>query len=387
MSLHIESLVFDEFRGYSHLELSNLSALTVIEGDNAVGKTNIVEGIQLLSSGTSFRKPAWGETVSWGQNRARLSARFSDGKRLVEHVLTISGNERVYEVNGKRKPASAVGQTCPCVLFIPDDLQLVKASSAARRAALDDVGVQLSRSYASLKGDYQQVLRQRNLLVRDGISDPVLLASWNESLAVAGARLAVNRWRLLERLAGHFERIYAELVDGERAWLRYIPSWERFDETGRQVAVDAACDPDMLHEAPEVEEAEERLLDCMQRFSEVESRRKASLFGPHKDELAFYIAGKNARMFASQGQQRTLVLAFKLACVELVGEVVEQNPILLLDDVMSELDAAHRSALSNFVAQAAQTFMTTANLGYFEDGLLARADVVHVPIPGTRHAY
>ena len=119
----------------------------------------------------------------------------------------------------------------------------------------------------------------------------------------------------------------------------------------------------------------------------MELRRKTSLVGPHKDEVAFFINGRNARLFASQGQQRTIVLCWKLAEVEVVRDVLGVEPLLLLDDVMSELDERHRFALTEFIDRSVQTFVTTTNLGYFSDELLERANIVHVPVEGTKHSY
>ena len=384
MSLSIDSLEIEGFRGYRRLVLEGLPALTVLSGPNAVGKTNIVEAIELLTSGESFRKPTWSETVSWGLDHARLSAAFSDERRRVDHRLLIRGNERVYEVNGKRRPVSAVRGTCPCVLFIPDDLQMVKASSGRRREAADSLGAQLSKNYGALKAEYQQTLRQRNLLIRDELDAGPLFESWNESLAASGARLCVSRMRLFARLAAHMERIYGQLVSGERLDVRYLPSWERFDATGRQLGDIAS-----LSDCPEVgevgaDEARALVGSALERLHEVERRRKTTLAGPHKDEFAFFIDGRNARLFASQGQQRTVVLVWKLAEVELVSEMLQQKPVLLLDDVMSELDGRHREALTDFIGRSAQAFITTTNLGYFSKGLLAAANVVELPIPGTR---
>ena len=387
MTLHIDRLVLDEFRGYTHFELDGIARLTILAGENAVGKTNVVEGIQLLTMGESFRRPSWSETISWGSDAARLYARFCDEKHCVEHVLKIAGNERAYEVNGKKKTAAGVRGTFPCVLFIPDDLQMVKAASAKRRDALDLLGAQLSKNYASLKNDYQQTLRQRNLLIRDELAFGPLFESWNESLALNGARLLANRWRLFERLAAHMAQIYAAVVPGERLDAVYLPSWSRFDANGRQLG-----DASTLKEAPEamlgaVDEMQREILDFAHTFGDVELRRKTSLVGPHKDEVAFFINGRNARLFASQGQQRTIVLCWKLAEVEVVRDVLGVEPLLLLDDVMSELDERHRFALTEFIDRSVQTFVTTTNLGYFSDELLERANIVRVPLEGTKHSY
>ena len=158
MTLHIDRLVLDEFRGYTHFELDDIAGLTILAGENAVGKTNVVEGIQLLTMGESFRRPSWSETISWGSDAARLYARFCDEKRCVEHVLKIGGNERVYEVNGKKKTAAGVRGTFPCVLFIPDDLLMVKAASAKRRDALDLLGAFCAQDLAGFAAHAQGLL-------------------------------------------------------------------------------------------------------------------------------------------------------------------------------------------------------------------------------------
>ena len=387
MTLRIEQLCFDNFRGYRHLELCDLTHLTIFAGPNAVGKTNIVEGVQLLTSGESFRKPDWNETVSWGCESASLKAVFADGKRKVDHKLCIHDGKRVYEVNGKRKLASQVSGTCPAVLFIPDHLQMVKASSAQRRNAVDSIGVQLSKNYAQLRSEYNQTLKQRNQLIRDELCFGPLFESWNERLAITGARLCANRYKLFMRLARHMASIYEQIVPGEKLEAVYIPSWARFDEGGRQLSdvmmpeqVSNGCDM-------AVESVEAELNEAVSRLFPMEVRRRTSLFGPHKDEIAFFINGRNARMFASQGQQRTIVLVWKLAEVELVKDIIDQQPVLLLDDVMSELDERHRDALTAFIESSAQTFITTTNLGYFSQQLLDQAKVVEVPIPGTRYEY
>lgn len=392
MGLSITEIRFDEYRGYSHLELAGLGPLVVLVGPNAVGKTNIIEAIQLLTAGESFRKPSWDEVVSWDASSAAISARLEDKveKRLIEHRMTAAGGKRSYEVNGKKRSAAALRGTCPCVLFIPDHLQLVKAASAQRRDAVDSLGVQLSKSYGALRSDYATALRQRNLLLKEGVHAGPLFESWDESLAVHGARLCVKRMRLFSRLAAHMERIYPQLVDGEELRCLYLPSWMRFDGEGHQrgdiPGLDGICQTEHLLELG-VEQVQEVISQWSGLLALQELSRRTSLVGPHKDELVFFINGRNARLFASQGQQRTIVLAWKLAEVELVREFAGTDPVLLLDDVMSELDAARRSALTSFIEGSTQAFITTTNLGYFSSELLEQAHVVELPIEGTRHSY
>lgn len=387
MTLKIKNILLDDLRGYDHLSLDGLGNLVIIVGPNAAGKTNVIEAIQLLTTGMSFRKPSWPEVISWGRDQGYALICLEEDKRRIEQRVVFSGNERSYEVNGKKKTPGSIRGTLPCVLFIPDDLQLIKASSARRRDAVDALAVQLSRNYSSLKGDYQQALKQRNLLIKEGIHEGSLFDSWDESFAVHGARLCLARWRLFDRLFSHMSTIYCDVVPQERLNALYIPSWNRFDEEKRQVGDIAQYvsgeDPSELT----LEELQRKLLEQSHEMADVELRRGVSLVGPHKDEMAFFINDKNARLFASQGQQRTVVLVMKLASVELVNEIMGTEPVLLLDDVMSELDERHRDALTAFIEKNAQTFITTTNLEYFSDDILERATVVRVPIEGTRYDY
>lgn len=387
MSLKIENIDLENFRGYSHLFLDGLSDLTIVVGPNAVGKTNIIEAVQLLTSGSSFRKPSWSETISWGKQEAHASILMKDEKRVVEHAIHIRENERNYEVNGKKKGAASIRGTLPCVLFTPDDLQLVKASSSRRRENIDNLASQLSKNYQSLKSNYQQALKQRNLLIREEIHAGALFDSWDESLAVHGSRLCVNRWRLFNRLSKHMKEIYMKIVDGESLDAAYIPSWKRFDEQNRQIGDCARYEDIAVPSDSSLEEVEQAISDYSKKLASAELKRKTTLIGPHKDEIAFFINGKNARMFASQGQQRTIVLALKLASVEIVHEMIGIAPILLLDDVMSELDARHREALAGFILKNTQSVVTTTNIDYFSQEMLKHAKVIEVPIEGTRYIY
>lgn len=390
MALSIANIEFEEFRGYTRLSLRGLGKLVVFVGQNAVGKTNIIEGIQLLTAGESFRRPTSDRLISWDAARAQICADLTDegAQRCIQHKMTVSAGKKVYEVNGKRRNVSAIKGVCPSVVFIPDHLQMVKSSSVTRRDAVDEIGSQLSKGYAALKTDYARALKQRNLLLREEVHSGPLFESWDESLCVNGARLCINRKRLFARIAARMGEIYDRLAPGELLQCRYLFSWERFDTDGRQCSdLERFADADGDGGEETLEWAQERLAELSRRLTVQELGRKTSLVGPHKDEISFFINGRNARQYASQGQQRTVVLAFKLAEVEVVREMTGSAPVLLLDDVMSELDGTRRDALTDFIKQGAQTFITTTNLGYFSEELLEDAQVVKLPIEGTRHVY
>lgn len=387
MSLRIKSIRLDDFRGYKHIDLDELSDFVIIVGPNAVGKTNIIEAVQLLTAGISFRRPSWSEVISWGSTHATAHIHLMDDKRNVEHQVSFKDNERQYEINGKRKSPSSLRGTLPCVLFTPDDLQLIKASSATRRDAIDQLALQLSKNFTPIKREYQQAYRQRNLLIKEGTHDGELFDSWDESFAVHGARLTLSRQRLFNRLFSYMQETYRQIAPHEELKALYIPSWKRFDDDHRQTSDVVEHDEGLMMREESIEDIKQLLLSFSDRMRIQEMQRGTSLIGPHKDEIAFFINDKNARLFASQGQQRTIILAMKLASIQLIDEIMGMKPVLLLDDVMSELDESHREALTKFIDQETQTFITTTNLDYFTFETLKKATIIKVPIDGTRYDY
>lgn len=360
MSFIVTRVQVEDFRNYSRFILEPSPGLTVIVGPNARGKTNLLEGIQLLTEGVSFRRPAWGEVIRWGQERAVLSLEANDGERRREITLRIDQpGRRSYTLNGKRKRSpSDISREMPCVTFTPDDLRIVKDSAETRREALDAVGVQLSATYARLKKEYERVVRQRNRLLKQETIDEDGLAVWDERLVALGARLTTHRAGLAAMISQHTTEAYAVISQESELQVRYIPSWKR-DGLAGEVEDGAAA----IERHLEVKAQEERA-------------RRTTLVGPHRDDISFLMDGKAAREYSSQGQQRSISLAFKMAEVRVVTDVSGARPILLLDDVMSELDASRRVALAGMVGSSAQTIMTTTNLEYFTPELLESATVV-----------
>ncbi len=407
-------LAVRDYRNFASYALELDEGVTILVGRNAAGKTNLVEALQLLTSGASFRRPAPTELVAEGETSCMLSLRLEGEGRVIDLGCAVREGKRSFSRNGKKCRAAGVRGVVPSVLFCPDDLDMVKRSARVRRAALDGFGVQLNEQYAQLLGSYERLVEQRNALLKERWCTHEMLGAWNDSLAQAGASLLVHRMALLARVRERFVEAYARIAPGERADIAYEPTvcpvsvtavgdgeaprtGELVDGSSRAAtsadatgAVDAAA-PDAPAPAPSAHRSasggaraervsawKEAFLSALDACFADELRRGITLVGPHRDEIRFSIDGRDARAFASQGQQRSLVLAWKVAEVEVTRDILGRPPLLLLDDVMSELDASRRSAFLELVQTGVQTVITTTNLGYFSSEVLERAKVVGI---------
>ena len=246
--------------------------------------------------------------------------------------------------------------------FLPDDLDMVKRSAGVRRSALDGFGIQLNERYADLVKSYARIVEQRNALLKDPATSSALIFAWNDSLAQTGTALLQHRLALLARLRAELVRVYGEVAAGEVAAVSYSgPLGDEAELAG--VSRD---------------ELTERYLDKLEEVADLERTRGVTLVGPHRDDIHLSVDGRDARTFASQGQQRSLVLAWKAAEVEVTRDILGSTPLLLLDDVMSELDEHRRHAFMDFVGGEVQTVITTTNLGYFAPEMLDAAKVVEI---------
>lgn len=362
MTMYARDLSVARYRSFDSYRLALSDGVTVLAGPNAAGKTNLIEALQLLTSGTSFRHPTAAELVHGGAGSCKVELRLEGDGRVLDMGLSVEDGKRSFSRNGKRCAASGVRGVLPSVLFCPDHLDMVKRGAIERRTALDDFGVQLSARYADLASAYGRCVSQRNALLKETWCCREVLGAWNESLARAGSALLVHRLALLDRLSGHVCDAYGRVASGELAGVSYVST---------------LGDPPRTEDRGELRGwAYEHMLSALDERADEEIRRGVTLVGPHRDEIEFSVAGRSARSFASQGQQRTLVLAWKVAEVAVARDILGTAPLLLLDDVMSELDAGRRGAFLQLIGDDIQTVITTTNLGYFTDDLLDRAKVV-----------
>jgi DNA replication and repair protein RecF len=341
------------FRNYAEQSVEFGRGINVIGGRNAQGKTNLLEAVATLLLSRSPRAATAADVVAWGSAEALLEADISRpavGRSLAVRFRrdVLSGRvTRTATVDGSARPARELLGLCPVVLFWPEDLQLVKAGPDGRRRLLDVVLSQLDPRAATDLLRYRHVLEQRNALlrqVRAGMAGAGSIDSFTRELVGSGARIQVARAELVRALVPHGREALAQIGGGEELGLRYLPDG----------GMDGDGDGDLGA-------AEAALAATLRRRRDEEVARAATLAGPHRDDLELLIGGRPARSAASQGQQRSLVLALKLAEVRHIATVAGVMPVLLLDDVLSELDPRRRhDLLASLAAAGLQTLITSS---------------------------
>ncbi len=357
-NLRLTNLVLRNFRNHQEFSLKGLQGITILAGPNATGKTSVVEAIQLISALKSFRASQIGRAIRWGQTAASVIATIESDHRQLDLQLRIEEGKRSYRLNGKARRARDLRGLFPAVTFVPDDLGLAKGPSSARRGALDDLGAQISKNFAMVQSDYTKLVRQKNQALRDEASDTVI-DSIDEVLTLVGVQILSHRSVMIKRLLPYFQSYYERITQAnETADIQYIPCWNEENQS---------------HWTFEREECLTVFTYALHQARLQERIRRKSVVGPHADKVLFLINGHDAAHFASQGQQRSLVLAYKLAEAAVIEETLNQRPILLLDDVMSELDHQRRDQFMSMIEEDIQIFITTTNLEYFTDEIKEKA--------------
>ncbi|HHX73669.1 MAG TPA: DNA replication/repair protein RecF [Firmicutes bacterium] len=343
--MYIEAVKLHNFRNYSQLELTLDERLNFFVGENAQGKTNLLEALFFAATGRSFRTRNDEELIRWGQDSCEVAVRVvhKRGAEKLHLLCRQNPKQKLYSSNGLQLPrADYLGRLYP-VLFTPEDLAIVKGAPQQRRKFFDE---QISKIYPIYEIElkrFSRVLRQRNRLLKlrqeKSLGSPEL-ESWNEQLAVLGARIMQRRLFALRRLSLLSRLAHRRLTGGEETLvLQY------------QSAVP-------LREGAGEDELQSGILAVLREQARREARLGQTLVGPHRDDVRLLINGKSAHLYASQGQQRTLVLALKLAEIEFIRGESGEFPLLLLDDVFSELDGKRRKLLVESIEGRVQTMLT-----------------------------
>ena len=342
--MRIDALTLRGYRNYREAAAHFDDAVNVISGRNAQGKTNLLEAVCLLSGGHSFRTRFDRELIGFSEDFASVTAEiFSGGREQHIELLLRRGSKKTVTVNRVKTPAAELGAVVNTVLFCPEDLNLLRDGPAARRRLMDLAICQLRPGYARLLSDYRRLYENKTRILRDFREDPAMLDTLDEfsdGLARTSAKIIRYRAAYARRLAAAAEPIHRDFSGAdETLGAVYCTVSTVTDPTASEQAIYAQiCEHQRLHRAAELASG-------------------SCLTGAHKDDLEISVNGHSARSYASQGQTRTAALSLKLAEREIMLAETGEYPILLLDDVLSELDARRQDFVLNRIG-GGQTLIT-----------------------------
>ncbi len=391
--MRLTRLSLTNFRNYVRLDLDFRNPIALLQGGNAQGKTNLLEAIYYLATADSRHAHADRELINWLANEeqmpyARLEAQVeeSDAVREVSIVLlkTPDRLQKEIRINGvKRRVLDLIGQL-KAVLFMPEDIDLIAGSPEARRHYLDTSICQIDRRYYQSLQVYNRVLSQRNSLLRrlrEYAGDLQQLDFWDQRLIEEGSELVSRRLEIVAQLDRLGQGIHPHLTGGEeRLRLLYRCNLPLEGEAGLeahyQLPLEMARPPTGMGTETlsrlQIKAAFQQQLEAQQ---EKEIERGMTLIGPHRDDLRFLVGGVDMCIYGSRGQQRTIAISLKLAEMELIRAETREEPILLLDDVMSELDEERRRYLMDAISEEQQVIITTTELTSFTPSFLQQATV------------
>ena len=364
LAIRIAHLTLTNFRNYKQLELDLPPDIAVLQGDNAQGKTNFFEAIYLLATTRSQRATAERELISWSIPKdepvvARLVAQVQKtaANLQVELVLTTTNHspetlvQKRIKINGvPRRAIDVIGQL-NVVLFSPADIDLIGGAPSLRRRYLDITISQFNHRYLRSLQRYNKVLQQRNHLLKliaEHHANVDQLDFWDKELLEHGGYIAEQRLSAVCDLNVLSQPIHHEISSGENLQINYVPS------------------------------ASEDFSESLKRIRQEEIARGMSLMGPHRDDLKFIVNDSDIGIYGSRGQQRTVALSLRLAETRLLQSKTGEEPVMLLDDVLSELDATRRHHLLSSVSSYQQVLITTTDLDHFDPDFLDQATLLRV---------
>ncbi len=341
--MYIKDIELTHFRNYEELKTDFNQNVNLILGNNAQGKTNLLEGIYLTSIGRSFRTNKDSDLVNFKEDTARVkvNAEKSYYDTSVEITIKKDSKKSIKKDGTTIKKTSELLENILIVIFSPEDLKIVKDEPEKRRKFIDRELCQIQPLYYDSLSNYKKTLVQRNTYLKEESIDSSILDLWDVQLARYGARIINIREQFVKKISSYSGKIHSSITnDKESLFLEYNPNIDLKED---------------------IEEQEGYFYDEIKKAFKNDLKQRTTTKGPHKDDISFYVNGINMRSFGSQGQQRTCALSLKLAELNLIKEETEEDAILLLDDVMSELDIERQKYLIKTLKEN-QLFITTTDI-------------------------
>ena len=369
--MRIKSLKLLYFRNYLSMNIDVHPSLNVLVGNNANGKTNIIESIFCLALGRSYRTKSDSECIMFGETATAMSCVVNKNDKNLDIMLGINNKGKSAKIAGvkKTKLTDFVGEL-NVVLFSPEDLQLVKGSPSLRREFINREFYQFSRIYHKYYLMYQHLLKQRNSYLKDMRKNPKdeMSLAYLETITSQLARVAIFITRERVSFVQDISKLTYENM------LNISNGQESLKIRYKSSVLEALNINDISDEVFN----EESLTKVMMKKSYDDIMRGSTKIGPHQDDLEFYINDLDAKMYASQGQQRSIVLSLKLAEINYLKTKTGTYPVLLLDDVLSELDKNRQLKLLDAINENVQTFITTPSISDIKEDLLKKAKVFKI---------
>lgn len=343
--MYLSNLKLSDFRSYDYLDLDLKKGINVIKGKNAQGKTNIIEAVYYFSTLKSHRFVNDRELIKENKEKAIVRAEFfSKRENSIKYVINKGSKRELYKNNVEIQRSDFLG-AFNSVLFSPEDLNLIKGDKEERRKFIDTDILQIRPNYYNIIRKYNNILLNRNKILKETKNkenDEILFDVYTKNLVKYGSEVCLYRSLYIERLKETAKKIYKEISNDKRELeIKYKTSFE-------------------IENCEDKKEIFEKFQKETQKAKEEEFLRRTTVVGPHRDDIEFLLDKKNAKIYASQGQQRTIILSLKLSELLFIKECTGENPILLLDDILSELDKERQEKLFKYVKDF-QTIITVTD--------------------------
>jgi DNA replication and repair protein RecF len=358
--LFIESLILKNYRNYKELDLSFNNYINIFIGDNAQGKTNVVESLYFLSFLKSHRFSRDKDLILFDRDYASIQVKTKKEKRPLNIRLVITDKGKKITVNQiEQKRLSEFIGLINTVMFSPEDLELIKGNPSNRRRFLDMEIGQINHQYLVQLNKYNKLLKQRNeylksLMIKEA-TDITYLKVLTGELIKSSSYIYEQRFLFTKNLLSLTKPIHKTI-------------------SNHQDDLNIKYSSGVVLEDPNFKNVHRFLEKKFEEIKKREIRQGQTLFGPHKDDLEFFINDRNVRIYCSQGQQRSVILSLKLAEIDLIKEKTRDYPILILDDVLSELDDFRKNHLLNYISNKVQTFVTTTSIDGLSHDIIENAD-------------
>ena len=354
----IKKIKLKNYRNYDDLEIALNEKLNIIIGKNAQGKTNILESIYVLSLTKSYLNINDKNLIKLGNNYSILEAETILNNIPKKFKILINDNGKKVIINGREiKKLSEYISNLKVVIFSPENIRMIRDGPSVRRKFLNMELSQISPLYVRLLMDYNNIIRQKNEYLKLDKINIEYLKILNKKIAELSVNIYIYRKEFIDKLCNFIDNIYYKIMGIQGLRIKYISNIDYFEDKSMMIA---------------------KYTEKLEKYLEKEILYKVSLIGPQRDDFIFVLNDKNISLYGSQGQLRSVILSLKLSEIELIKNECNEDPILLLDDIFSELDIEKKNNLINYINDNTQTIITTTDINMIDEKLVKKASIFEI---------